>query len=68
MSVPIGSLFCSVPFLIYTYAIGHAETVIFGTGVAQAEVEVDGEAARQRKLVAHGQSCIPHRALIAGVF
>ena len=40
----------------------------FGTGVAQTEVEVDGEAARQIKPVAHGQSGVPQLALIAGVF
>ena len=36
-----------IPFLIYAHAIGHAEAVIFGTGIAQAEVEVEGETAER---------------------
>ena len=34
-----------IPFLIYAHAVGHAEAVVGGMGIAQAEVEVEGETA-----------------------
>ena len=56
-----------VPFLIDTHAVGHPEAVVFGTGIAQTEVKVNGEVAGQIELVACGQSRIPQLSLIAGI-
>ena len=40
-----GEVLCSALLLMDTHAVGHAEAVVGGTGIAQAEVEVKGETA-----------------------